>query len=154
MVEEVLDVAAEVGFRRSPGWVFVLAALVAAQGWLTLHLFGPGGPTVACASGALAQKGREFVHGFEVYFEQATLVFESGARPLTVLPTGGGAEHPALGDGNPLTGFAAELQAAAVEAAHGSTAWLDRLNMTALAKDFARNRRRMPLGKEPPRVKS
>src|SRR3954470_7288464 len=77
-----------------------------------LYLYGPGGPTVACASGALAQKGREFVHGFEVYFEKATLVCESGVQPLTVLPAGGGSERPALGDGDPLAGFAAELQAA------------------------------------------
>jgi predicted dehydrogenase len=77
-----------------------------------LYLYGPGGPTVACASGALAQKGREFVHGFEVYFEMATLTHESGVQPLTVLPAGGGSERPALGDGDPLAGFAAELQAA------------------------------------------
>ncbi|HEY1377891.1 MAG TPA: Gfo/Idh/MocA family oxidoreductase, partial [Gemmataceae bacterium] len=77
-----------------------------------LYLYGPGGPTVACASGAMAQKGREFVHGFEVYFEKATLVCESGVQPLTVLPAGGGPERPALGDGDPITGFAAELQAA------------------------------------------
>ena len=28
-----------------------------------LYLYGPGGPTVACASGALAHNGRPFVHG-------------------------------------------------------------------------------------------
>jgi predicted dehydrogenase len=77
-----------------------------------LYLYGHGGPTVACASGALAQKGREFVHGFEAYFEKATLVCEAGVQPLTVLPAGGGSEKPALGDGDPLNGFAAELQAA------------------------------------------
>jgi predicted dehydrogenase len=76
-----------------------------------LYLFGPGGPTVACASGALAQKGREFVHGFEVYFEKATLVFESGAKPLSLLPTDGGSQQPPLGDGDPVAAFAAELQA-------------------------------------------
>jgi predicted dehydrogenase len=77
-----------------------------------LYLYDAGGPTVACASGAIAQKGREFVHGFEVYFEKATLVFESGAQPLTVLPAGGGSERPALGDGDPIGAFAAELQGA------------------------------------------
>jgi predicted dehydrogenase len=78
----------------------------------SLYLYGPGGPTVSCASGALAQKGREFVHGYEAYFEKATLVCEAGVQPLTVLPAGGGSEGPVLGDGDPLTGFAAELQAA------------------------------------------
>ncbi|HEX4592400.1 MAG TPA: Gfo/Idh/MocA family oxidoreductase, partial [Gemmataceae bacterium] len=77
-----------------------------------LYLYGPGGPTVACASGALAQKGREFVHGFEAYFEKATLVFESGSQPLTLLPAGGGSERPTLGDGDPIAAFAAELKAA------------------------------------------
>ena len=42
-----MDVFAEVGFRRSPGWLLVLALLVAAQAWLTLRLFGPGDP-IAC----------------------------------------------------------------------------------------------------------
>jgi predicted dehydrogenase len=78
----------------------------------SLYLYGPGGPTVACASGALAQKGREFVHGFEAYFQKATLSFESGVQPLTVLPSVGGSERPVLGDGDPLAAFAGELQAA------------------------------------------
>jgi predicted dehydrogenase len=77
-----------------------------------LYLYGPGGPTVACASGALAQKGREFVHGYEAYFEKATVVCEAGVQPLTVLTAGGGSERPALGDGDPIASFAAELQSA------------------------------------------
>jgi predicted dehydrogenase len=77
-----------------------------------LYLFGADGPSVACASGALAGKGREFVHGFEAYFEQATLTFESGVQPLTLLPAGGGTEQPSLGDGDPIIAFAGELQAA------------------------------------------
>src|SRR5262249_41498455 len=44
-----------------------------------LYLYGTGGPSVSCASGALAQKGRPFVHGFEVYFERATVVYQSGS---------------------------------------------------------------------------
>src|SRR5262245_865659 len=43
----------------------------------TQYLYGPGGPAVACSSGALTMPGRPFVHGFEIYFEQATLVHES-----------------------------------------------------------------------------
>lgn len=77
-----------------------------------LYLYGPGGPTVACASGALAQKGRAFVHGFEAYFEKATLVCEPDDLPLTVYPAGGGSERPALGGGDPVAAFAAELQTA------------------------------------------
>jgi predicted dehydrogenase len=77
----------------------------------SLYLFGPGGPTVACASGALAQRGRPFAHGFEAYFDKATLVFDAGT-PLTVLTASGGVEHPPLGDGDPVTAFTTELQAA------------------------------------------
>ena len=78
----------------------------------SLYYFGAGGPTVACTSGALAQKGRPFTHGFEVYFDKATMVFEAGTQPFRVLTAAGDMEHPSLGDGDPVAGFAAELQAA------------------------------------------
>ncbi len=78
----------------------------------SLYLFGPGGPTVACASGALAQKARPFTHGFEVYFDKATVTFEAGMQPFTVLTAGGEVEHPPLSDGDPIAAFAAELQTA------------------------------------------
>ncbi len=80
----------------------------------TLYLYGPGGPAVSCSSGAVAQKGREFVHGFEVYLEGATLAYESGATPLTVMAADGAVSRPDLSGGaDPLAAFAAELQAAA-----------------------------------------
>jgi predicted dehydrogenase len=79
----------------------------------TQYLYGPGGPCVSCASGALAQKGRPFVHGYEIYLEKATLVYESGAAPLTVLTADGKVEQPHLpGGGEATTAFTAELQAA------------------------------------------
>ena len=79
----------------------------------TQYLYGPGGPAVACTSGALAQKGREFVHGFEIYLEKATLLHTSGVTPLTVLTPDGKAERPQLGDDDILAGFTAEIQLAA-----------------------------------------
>jgi predicted dehydrogenase len=79
----------------------------------TQYLYGPGGPCVSCASGALAQKGRPFVHGFEIYLERATLTFESGATPLTVLTAEGAVEQPQLsGSSDPTGAFTAELQVA------------------------------------------
>ena len=33
----------------------------------TAYLYGPGGPAVTCSSGAVAMKGRPFVHGYEIY---------------------------------------------------------------------------------------
>jgi predicted dehydrogenase len=79
----------------------------------TSYLYGPGGPAVTCSSGAVAMKGREFVHGFEIYLEKATLVYESGVCPLTVLHADGRSEKPELTGGEePTSAFTAELQAA------------------------------------------
>jgi hypothetical protein len=57
-----MDVAAEVGFRKSPGWALVLAALVTAQGWLTLHLFGPGLPLDRLTNDEPVLDGRHPLH--------------------------------------------------------------------------------------------
>lgn len=79
----------------------------------TSYLYGPGGPAITCASGAIAMKGREFVHGYEIYLEKATLVYESGTCPLTVLHADGRAETPTLAGGDDATAaFTLELQAA------------------------------------------
>src|SRR4051794_16804210 len=59
----------------------------------TQYLYGPGGPAISCSSGALAQKGRPFVHGYEIYLEKATLVYESGTCPLTLYTADGKAEQ-------------------------------------------------------------
>jgi predicted dehydrogenase len=86
----------------------------------TQYLYGPGGPAVACSSGAVAQKGRPFVHGYEIYLEKATLAYESGATPLTVLTADGESEQPQLeGGGDPITAFAAEIQTAVNGATSG-----------------------------------
>ena len=85
----------------------------AVQYLTTQYLYGPGGPAVSCSSGAVAQKGRPFVHGFEIYLERATVLFESGAVPLTVLTADGKVERPDLpGGGDETAAFTRELQAA------------------------------------------
>jgi predicted dehydrogenase len=78
----------------------------------TQYLYGPGGPAIACSSGALTMPGRPFVHGYELYLERATLVYQSGTCPLTVLTADGKSEHPALGSGDPVASFTTELHAA------------------------------------------
>jgi len=79
----------------------------------TQYLYGQGGPAVTCSSGALAQKGRPFVHGYEIYLEKATLVYESGTCPLTLYTADGKAEQVQLGtDNEATTAFTLELQAA------------------------------------------
>ena len=79
----------------------------------TSYLYGAGGPAITCSSGALTMKGRPFVHGYEIYLEKATLVYESGSCPLTVLKADGSSEQPKLDGGEEATtAFTAELQAA------------------------------------------
>ena len=79
----------------------------------TSYLYGPGGPAVTCSSGALCMGGRPFVHGYEIYLERATLVYDSGGPPLTLLTADGQASQPAIaGSGDPLAAFTDEIQAA------------------------------------------
>jgi predicted dehydrogenase len=85
----------------------------AVQYLTTQYLYGTGGPAVSCSSGAISQKGREFVHGYEIYLERATLVYESGTKPLTVLTADGKAKQPKLkGGGEATAAFTAEIQTA------------------------------------------
>jgi predicted dehydrogenase len=78
----------------------------------TSYLYGAGGPSITCSSGAVAMSGRQFVHGFEIYLEQATLSYDSGGTPLTVFTNDGHSTQPTLGDGDPIVAFTNELQAA------------------------------------------
>ena len=74
---------------------------------------GVRGPCVTCSSGALAMPARPFVHGYEIYLEQATLVYESGSMPLTVLHADGRTEQPKFEGGDDATAaFTSEIQAA------------------------------------------
>jgi predicted dehydrogenase len=85
----------------------------AVQYLTTQYLYGGSGPAVSCSSGAVAQKGRPFVHGYEIYLERATLVYESGATPLTVLTADGKAKRPKLrGGADETAAFTAEIQTA------------------------------------------
>jgi predicted dehydrogenase len=85
----------------------------AVQYLTTQYIYGPGGPSVTCSSGALAMSGRPFVHGYEIYFEKATLVYDSSGTPLTVLTADGKSSQPALaGGGDAIGAFTSEIQAA------------------------------------------
>ena len=79
----------------------------------TSYLYGPGGPAVTCSSGAVCMGGRPFVHGYEIYLEKATLIYDSGGPALTLLTADGKATTPQLpGGGDSLAAFTDELQAA------------------------------------------
>ena len=98
-----------------PGHVFSTGVVAngAVDYLTTQYLYGPGGPAITCSSGAVAMKGRPFVHGFEIYLEKATLVYESGTCPLTLLKADGASEQPKLAGGDDATtAFTLEIQAA------------------------------------------
>jgi len=79
----------------------------------TQYLYDSGTPVLSCSSGALAKKGREFVHGYEIYLEKATLLYESGTQPLTVLTEDGKAKQPKLkGSTEATAAFTNEMQMA------------------------------------------
>ncbi len=83
----------------------------------TQFLFDDPGLVVTAASGVIYQQGRPFTHGYEIYLERATLLFESGTiddkpetiMPVTVLTEDGKAIRPKM---EPIDGFAAELSEA------------------------------------------
>ena len=79
----------------------------------TQYLYGPTGPCVSCTSGALAQKGRPFVHGFEIYLERATLLFQLGVTKPTLLTADGKVKQvKQKGGDDPIEDFTSELQTA------------------------------------------
>lgn len=83
----------------------------AVQYLTTLYQYGAGGPAISCSSGAVSQKGREFVHGFEIYLEKAMLTLSGG--PLTLYTADGKVKQPKLkGAGDPTAAFTMELQTA------------------------------------------
>jgi predicted dehydrogenase len=88
----------------------------------TQYLYGSGANALAlsCSSGALSKKGREFVHGYELYLDRATLLYESGTQPLTVLTEDGKVKQPKLkGSTEATAAFTAEIQAAVDGVASG-----------------------------------
>ena len=82
------------------------------------------------ASGAVSQPGRAFCHGFEIYLEEATVLYEAAtlegqqqiSSPLTVLTDDGKVQRPDLGSQSPGNAFQNELQAAVDSVASGIAA--------------------------------
>jgi predicted dehydrogenase len=83
----------------------------------TQFLFDDRAKVVTAASGVIAQPGRPFTHGFEIYLERATLLFDFAvvgaspvqAMPLTVLCDDGKVRRPKTRAGDAVAPFAAEL---------------------------------------------
>lgn len=86
------------------------------------NYFFENGPAVSCVSGALATSALEFAHGYQAFFEEATIEFDAGTygkewvvnRPLVVLAKSGRIQMPTLKGGSEwFSAFAEELKAAA-----------------------------------------
>lgn len=93
-----------------------------AQYLTTQYLYDDPELTVSCVSGGIAAKGLAFAHGFEIYLEKATLLYDFNTlggepllnRPLTVATPNGKATQPKLkGGAEWCAAFTAELQVAA-----------------------------------------
>lgn len=84
---------------------------------------------VSATSGVINQQGRSFLHGYEIHFENATIVFEFGVvndegrtlMPLTVVPGDGAAVTVDLGDGDPMMAAFENELVAVTEAVENGT---------------------------------
>ena len=80
----------------------------------TQFLFDDSSLVVTATSGVIYQQGRPFMHGYEIYLERATLLFESctindraeTVMPVTVLTENGKLIRPKM---EPIDAFATEL---------------------------------------------
>ncbi len=97
----------------------------------TSYVYGADGPAVTAVSGGIAANGLAFGHGFDLYFENATVVFDAGTyggewvvnRPLSVVDNDGKVEAVDLsGDDKWCAAFTHELQVAVNHLANGDTA--------------------------------
>lgn len=88
-----------------------------AERFSTQFIYDPS-RMVTAASGVIDQQGRPFTHGFELYLEKATLLFDYMAfsksgdslTPLTLLTDNGHIQRPKLGSADPVDSFTAELK--------------------------------------------
>jgi hypothetical protein len=87
----------------------------------TQYIYDDPELAVTAISGGIAAKALQFAHGYELYFQEATVAFSAGTlggqwvveRPLTVFNQAGQLEHPELKSGSEwCAAFTLELEAA------------------------------------------
>lgn len=107
------------------------------------YVFDDADLAVSCVSGGIAAGGLEFAHGFELYLEKATIMFDAGTlagewtvnTPLRLI-TNDGVQTPELDtDGEWCSAFTAELQTAVDTLATGEA---PRILSGELARDALR----------------
>ena len=98
----------------------------------TQYIYKDRAFSISCASGAVSQEGRAFSHGFEIYLETATLLYDFAtldgepvtSTPLTLLSADGEVHNPDLGEADSIDAFTQEIQCAvdAINQGHEPTA--------------------------------
>jgi predicted dehydrogenase len=92
-----------------------------AQYLTTQYIYDDAEFAVSCVSGGISVPGMAFAHGFEIYLEKATLLYDFATiggqpsldRPLTLLTADGGVTNPKVEGGDEwCAAFTAELQEA------------------------------------------
>jgi predicted dehydrogenase len=84
----------------------------------TMFRFANPSLVVSATSGVINQQGRSFTHGFEIYLEKATLLFDFAViggegvtlMPLTVLDSRGKVVRPKLGEHDEISPFVSEIK--------------------------------------------
>lgn len=104
----------------------ISSGYVGKTGWVehidTHYRFRGQGMAVSCESGWLAQQGCPFEHGYDVYFEQATLKYNSSwGQPPVLLTADGKSKNPKVSRTN---GFVGELQEASDAVRRGTPSQL------------------------------
>ncbi len=98
----------------------------------TQYIYHDKDHSISCSSGGMSQSGRAFSHGFEIFLEKATLLYEfatlggqpATSMPLTLLTEAGEVEQVDLGETGPIDAFTDEIQYAvdAIESGSEPTA--------------------------------
>lgn len=110
----------------------------------TQYVYDGDVPAVSCVSGGIAAGGLQFAQGFEIYLEDATLLYNAGTiggewvmeRPLTLIDQDGGVRSPELKGGTEwYAAFTAELQEAVDAVESGKE---PQILSAALARDALR----------------
>lgn len=104
----------------------LLAAGDFAESLTTQYVYNNRDVSISCSSGGMSQSGRAFSHGFEIYLERATLLYEfatlggqpATSTPLTLLTETGEVQQVDLGETGPIDAFTDEIQYA-VDAIRG-----------------------------------
>ena len=84
----------------------------------TQYIYNDKDLSISCSSGAVSQQGRAFSHGFELYLEKATLLYDFAtlggepvtSTPLTLLTDDGETQEVDLGEVDPVDAFTGEIQ--------------------------------------------